>query len=28
VRWEGDGESTNNVSSIGIEHEIDMHEII
>ena len=28
VRWEGDGESTNNVSSIGIEHEIDMHELI
>ena len=28
VRWEGDGESTNNVSSIGIEHEIDMQELI
>jgi hypothetical protein len=28
VRWEGDGESTNNVSSIGMEHEIDMHELI
>ena len=28
VRWEGDGESTNNVSGIGIEHEIDMHELI